>query len=338
MGGWLPARRHLASCEIVRRMATTGREPSGIAVRKAGLLTTVQDTGRWGFQRFGVPVAGPMDIMSHRAANLLVGNAPSAATLEVTIAGPEFDFQQDARFAVTGAVFDVRLDDAPIPNDAAVRARTGQRLVFGRCRRGARAYIAVAGGIAVPLVLGSRATHLGSRMGGVDGRAICSGDLLPIGRGATWAAATARFRWTPRALPDGGARIRVLMGPHHPRFDPRSIDAFSQERYVVTPQSDRMGYRLRGAPLTVSADGALLSTATPPGAIQVPPLGEPILLMADRQTAGGYPRIATVITSDIPVVAQLAPGDWIEFAPCDQATALRALIADERSVLVQEGG
>ncbi len=319
-------------------MATLGHERTGIAVRKAGLLTTVQDIGRWGFQRFGVPVAGPMDVLSHRAANVLVGNASSAATLEVTLVGPELDFQQDARFAVTGAAFDVRLDGASIPNDVAVRARAGQRLVFGRCRRGARAYIGVAGGIGVPLVLGSRATHLGSRMGGVDGRALRPGDLVFLGRCTTRAAAPPRSRWTPRMLPAGGARVRVLMGPHHLRFDPRSIDAFGRERYVVTPQSDRMGYRLRGAPLTVHAGGDLLSTATPPGAIQVPPLGEPILLMADRQTAGGYPRIATVITSDIPVVAQLAPGDWIEFAPCDQATALRALIADERTVLGQEDG
>ena len=319
-------------------MAVSGQESARIAVLKAGLLTTVQDLGRWGFQRFGVPVAGPMDLVSHRAANVLVGNAPSAATLEMTLAGPELAFKDDARFAVTGAAFDIRLDSASVPNDTPVRARPGQRLIFGRCRRGARAYLAVAGGIDVPLVLGSRATHLGSRMGGVEGRALRPGDLLPIGPSDTHTGATLRSRLTPRALPVGGARVRVLMGPHHPRFAQRSIDAFSRKRYVVTPQSDRMGYRLRGTPLTVLERGDLLSTATPVGAIQVPPLGEPILLMADRQTAGGYPRIATVITADIPVVAQLAPGDWIEFAPCDQATALRALIADERAVLGQEDG
>ena len=319
-------------------MAVSGQQSDRIAVLKAGLLTTVQDLGRWGFQHFGVPVAGPMDLVSHRAANVLVGNAPSAATLEMTLAGPELAFKDDARFAVTGAAFDIRLDTASVPNDTPVRARPGQRLIFGRCRRGARAYLAVAGGIDVPLVLGSRATHLGSRMGGVEGRALRPGDLLPIGPSDTDTGATLRSRLTPRALPVGGARVRVLMGPHHPRFAQRSIDAFSRERYVVTPQSDRMGYRLRGTPLTVLERGDLLSTATPVGAIQVPPLGEPILLMADRQTAGGYPRIATVITADIPVVAQLAPGDWIEFAPCDQATALRALIADERAVLGQEDG
>ncbi len=319
-------------------MAVPGQQFARIAVLKAGLLTTVQDLGRWGFQRFGVPVAGPMDLVSHRAANVLVGNAPSAATLEMTLAGPELAFEDAARFAVTGAAFDIRLDTASVPNDTTVRARPGQRLLFGRCRRGARAYLAVAGGIDVPLVLGSRATHLGSRMGGVEGRALRPGDLLPVGPGDEHAGATPRSRPTPRALPVGGARVRVLMGPHHPRFAQRSVDAFSRERYVVTPQSNRMGYRLRGTPLTVLEHSELLSTATPVGAIQVPPLGEPILLMADRQTAGGYPRIATVITADIPVVAQLAPGDWIEFAPCDQAAALRALIADERAVLGQEDG
>ena len=317
------------------REAGIGGAAGGFAIRSPGLLTTVQDGGRYGRQHLGVPVAGPMDAVSYRVANAAVGNSPSSAALEVTLVGPEIEFRQAARFAVSGAAFPLQLAGASIPSDAPALAAAGQRLTFGQRRRGARAYLAVAGGVAVPAVLGSRATHLGSRTGGLDGRALRAGDLLPIGTAGRMELLPRRFR-SPLALPDGGARVRVVLGPHDAHFEPRVVDSFLTTRYFVTPQSDRMGYRLRGALLPRRTDGHLLSTATPFGAVQVPPGGEPIVLMADRQTAGGYPRIGTVITADLPLVGQLAPGDWIEFEACDQATALRALVRLERALLALE--
>ena len=309
----------------------------GLGIRSPGLLTTVQDAGRYGHQHLGVPVAGPMDAVSYRVANAAVGNPPSSSALEVTLVGPEIEFRQAVRFAVRGAAFALRLDGASVPRDAVLVAGAGQRLVFGPRGRGARAYFAVAGGVAVPAVLGSRATHLGSRTGGLDGRPLRAGDVLLVGS-AEPCGMPLRQSPSPLPLPDGGVRVRVVLGPHDAHFDRSVVDAFLTSRYIVTPQSDRMGYRLRGAPLPRRTEGHLLSTATPPGAIQVPSGGEPIVLMADRQTAGGYPRMGTVITADLPLVGQLAPGDWIEFEACDQAAALRALVRLERELLALEGG
>ena len=307
----------------------------GLEIRSPGLLTTVQDSGRYGYQHLGVPVAGPMDAVSYRVANAAVGNPSSSAALEVTLVGPEIEFRQPARFAVAGASFPLRLDGVTITPDAPVAAAAGQRLTFGPRRQGARAYLAVAGGVDVPAMLGSRATHLGSRTGGLHGRALRAGDVLPIGTAERLAPRSRQVR-SPLPLPDGGVPVRVVLGPHDAHFEPGVVDAFLTTRYFVTPQSDRMGYRLRGAPLPRRAEGHLLSMATPFGAIQVPPRGEPIVLMADRQTAGGYPRMGTVITADLPLVGQLAPGDWIEFEACDRATALRALVQLERALLALE--
>lgn len=309
----------------------------GLEILSAGLLTTVQDGGRYGHQHLGVPVAGPMDAVSLRVANAAVGNASSSAALEVTLLGPEIEFRRAARFAVAGAAFGLRLDGVPVPRDSPVAVAAGQRLAFGPRSRGARAYLAVAGGIDVPAVLGSRATHVGSRTGGLDGRALRAGDVLPIGT-AVGRGPGSRQGGSPLPLPDGGVRVRVVLGPHEAHFEPAVVDAFLTTRYFLTPQSDRMGYRLRGAPLPRRTDEHLLSMATPFGAVQIPPRGEPIVLMADRQTAGGYPRMATVITADLPLAGQLAPGEWIEFEACDQATALRALVRQERALLALEGG
>ena len=276
-----------------------------------------------------------MDAVSHRVANAAVGNPSSSPSLEVTLVGPEIEFRQAARFAVAGASFPLQLDGAPVPADAPVAVAAGQRLTFGRRRQGARAYLAVAGGVSVPAVLGSCATHLGSRMGGLNGRALRAGDVLPIGALERLAPPGRRVR-APLPLPNRGVRVRVVLGPHDAHFEPGAIEAFLTTRYFVTPQSDRMGYRLRGAPLARRTEGHLLSMATPFGAVQVPPRGEPIVLMADRQTAGGYPRMGTVITADLPLVGQLAPGDWIEFEACEQAAALRALVRLERALLALE--
>ncbi len=304
-----------------------------IDVLQPGLLTTIQDSGRWGHQHFGVPVAGPMDRSSHRLANLLVGNRVSCATLEVTLIGPQLAFGRDLLFAVTGAQFDLALDGARLAMNTVHAARAGQGLSFGPRRAGARAYVAVAGGIDSPPVLGSRATHVGSATGGLDGRALRAGDRLALGADVERTARAGDVRQGVVRVADQGARVRIIPGPHDDRFGPRGVATLEAGRYCITANSNRMGYRLAGPPLEQAAAGELISCAVPMGAIQVPPSGEPIVLMADHQTTGGYLRIGTVITADVPVVAQLSPSDWIEFEACTLEVALRALIAQERKLM-----
>lgn len=301
-----------------------------IEVLRPGLLTTVQDGGRWGQQALGVPVAGAMDTASLRHANLLVGNPAGAAALEITLLGPRLRAAAPLVVAVAGAPFELDVDGRPQPMDAPFTLGAGAVLTFGRRHLGARAYLAVAGGLDVPLVLGSRATHLVSRMGGLDGRALRTGDRLPIGPSPTVqphrAAAGPAAHW----LRPGPQALRVLAGPQDDWFTEASRHALFTTAFTVSPRSDRMGFRLDGPALVRAHGGELLSEPVPFGAIQVPAGGAPILLMADRQTAGGYPKIATVIAADLPVAGQLGPGDHIRFLPCTRADAVAALIARER--------
>jgi antagonist of KipI len=294
---------------------------SALTIVRPGMLTTVQDLGRWGYQHLGVPVAGPMDWYSHRLANRLVGNADGAAALEITLIGPELTASGDVLCAIAGAQFDVTCGETPVSMNVAFVLSRGQRLRFRGRSAGARGTLAVAGGIDVERVLGSRATSLISRMGPFGGRALAAGDVLPIGTTPRLERPPGR----PLSLPRGGCRLRVMFGPHDGRFTEEATTAFTATRYVVTHESNRMGYRLNGAVLAQSDGADMLSDATPVGSLQVPPSGLPILLMADRQTTGGYPKIATVITADLPPAGQLAPGDWIEFAPCSRLLALDAL-------------
>ncbi|MGD9903864.1 MAG: biotin-dependent carboxyltransferase family protein [Vicinamibacterales bacterium] len=309
-----------------------------LTVVRPGLQTTVQDLGRWGHQALGVPVAGPMDAYAHRLANAMAGNPDDAATLEITLIGPELLADRPARLAVAGATFDVAVDGEPVAGGGAFDVPAGARVSFGPRRAGARAYLAVAGGIAVPPVLGSRATHLPSGMGGVAGRALRAGDVLPIGA-AAGRPLRSSLAASPRYLPGRGhARLRVLPGPQDGWFTSQAHEALTAGAFTVTTASNRMAFTLDGPPLPVARAGEPLSEPVPFGAIQVPPGGAPLLLMADRQTAGGYLKIATVILADLPVAGQLAPGDVIAFAVCSRADALRALIERERDLLRTTSG
>jgi antagonist of KipI len=294
-----------------------------ITVVRPGMLTTVQDLGRWGHQGLGIPVAGPMDAYSHRLANGLVGNDETAAALEITLIGPELEVAGTVACAVTGARFDVTVDGTSVPLDASFEVRPGGRMRFGARRSGARATLAVRGGFAVPAVYGSRATSIISRIGPFDGRTLRAGDVLPVGREPLRARILGHLAGLP--LPQGGARLRVIEGPHADRFDSAALPTLYGSRFIVTPSSNRMGYRLEGPPLRHAGRADILSDATPIGSLQVPASGQPILLMADRQTTGGYPKIATVITADLPFAGQLAPGDWIEFRPATRSEAVAAL-------------
>ncbi len=306
-----------------------------ITVLQPGLLTTVQDEGRWGYQHLGVPVGGPMDLFAQRLANAVLGNPPSAATLEATLVGPELRVEDEAWIALTGADLQATVDGRDAPMGMPVKCRAGSVLRFGARRSGTRVYIAVDGGLDVPVVLGSRATHVLSGLGGVAGRAVRADDRLRLGNpsadlkvrryedGGKIVEADLHVR-----LPAGGGRLRILPGPQIDYFDSSAFDALQGGRYTVSPQSDRMGYRLSGARVPAPA-GEMISDAVFTGSLQVPPSGQPILLMADRQTTGGYPQLAMVITADLPLAAQLVPGDWVEFRACTRSDAVAALRAQE---------
>jgi len=302
-----------------------------LEIARPGLLTSVQDLGRHGHQAVGVPVAGPMDSFSHRLANQLVGNEPDAATLEVTLIGPELVAEADTTMAIAGAVFELSRDGRPVPMGETFSIRPGQRLKFGRLVQGARAYLAVAGGILTAPVLGSRATHLVCRMGGLEGRALLAGDRLPV---LARPAARPPRKAVGLNLPTAGrARLRMVAGPQDDWFPPGVMKTMASVSFRISPRSNRMGYRLEGPPLARLRDGELISEPVGMGAIQMPASGGPILLMADRQTAGGYPKIGHVISADLPLAGQLAPGDFIEFIWCSRQEAVTALIARERQLL-----
>jgi antagonist of KipI len=301
------------------------------------MLTTVQDGGRWGFQSRGVPVAGPMDPVSFRLANAIAGNPSDAAALEITLLGPELTFDEPRLIAVAGAEFEVTIDSAEVPLNARANVPRGGRVRFGRRLRGARAYLAIEGGITVPPTLGSRATHVISGMGGLQGRPLRSGDRLPLGSTSHSAPAPVAPVVGVVPIPGSHARLRVLPGPQQDLFAADALETLCSAPYVIAQNSDRMGFRLEGPRLTHAGSPDIISDATPLGVLQVPASGQPILLMADRQTTGGYPKLATVISADLAIAGQLAPGDRISFGVCTRREAVAALIAQERALQRVEG-
>jgi antagonist of KipI len=295
---------------------------TAITIVKPGMMTTVQDLGRAGYQGLGVPVSGPMDAYSHRLANQLLGNDPHAAALEITLMGPEIVADGDVTCALTGADISVTLDGKPAPINQPFTLRAGVSMRWGNRISGSRQALAVRGGLDVPATLGSRATHLASRMGPFGGRSLRSGDVLPIG---AFVEGTRAVAGHPLEIPQGGARLRVLPAVHRERFTDDAWGLLTHARFTISAQSNRMGYRLDGPVLGHAGAADILSEAMPLGAIQVPASGQPILLLAERATTGGYATIANVITADIPIAGQLAPGDWIEFDAVDRDDAVAAL-------------
>jgi KipI family sensor histidine kinase inhibitor len=282
-----------------------------VEVLEPGLLTTVQDAGRAGHRRVGVSGAGPVDARAHAAANRAVGNPPQAAALECTAVGPALAFRAPLRFAVAGADLGAVLERAdlgrwPVPLGAGVLARPGNVLRFTGVRSGCRAYVALLGGIDVPVVLGSRATDLASAFGGLAGRALAASDRLGV---CAAAAGGASPRESPLESPAPSVTVRVVLGPQADHFDARALASFLAGPWRVSATSDRVGCRLEGEPLRHAGPAEILSDGMVPGSIQVPPDGRPIVMMADGPTTGGYPKIATVVTSDLPRLAQLVPGE-----------------------------
>lgn len=316
-----------------------------IEVIRPGLLSTVQDEGRTGYRRYGIHPGGVMDTFAARAANMLVGNSRYAAVLEMTMTGPELRFQESQLISLCGADLTATVDHMPVPLWRPVLVRAGSVLKFGPCRHGLRGYLAIAGGIAVPEVMGSRSTDLKTGLGGVEGRALRVGDLLSTGENSGeaqgWMQRMERKveesaldhrmlapAWflSERERPDyyGRSVIRVMESKDSSLFSQESLAQFYAEKYVISPQSDRMGYRLQGSRLELEQPLDRLSDAVTYGTVQVPPDGQPIILMADHQTIGGYPVIAQVARVDMPILAQAKPGTRIAFEQIthDQARQL----------------
>ena len=284
-----------------------------LTVLRPGLMSTIQDLGRSGWRGIAVSTGGSMDFVSLRMANALVGNRPNAAALEITLLGPTLRAEADIVAAIVGADIAGFIDDQPIAPGAVFTMRARQTLSFGRPVTGVRSYLAVAGGFEVPLALGSRSTFIRAGFGGVEGRAIRPGDVL-LGRAAIQADYR-RLGWSAAHGANVGTEppIRVLEGPHADLFEIDALGHFLASAYTVSHESDRMGVRLNGPSIGVLAGAEMVSEPVTLGAIQVPPNGMPIVLMADQQTTGGYPLVAIVIAADIPALAQRAPGSIVRF-------------------------
>jgi antagonist of KipI len=311
-----------------------------------GLQTTVQDLGRAGRQRTGIPVCGAMDRFAHRVANMLVGNEDTAATLEASLLGPGITFDEPAIIALGGGDLSATISGNDVAPWHAIAVPQGAMLRFGEARVGCRAYIAVAGGIELAPVFGSRSTYLRAQFGGLDGRALRSGDVLMPGVPSPTAqkiaaalrasGATAVGRWTVassvRPTYNDDPIVRVIPGAHHDLLDDASRDRLVSSTFRVSSNSDRMGYRLNGVELGLRVPTELLSDGVAFGTIQLPPGGEPIVLMADHQTTGGYPRIGEVASVDLPLIAQLKPGDRLRFKLVSVEKAQQAYLAQERDL------
>jgi len=292
-----------------------GSAGAGITVVKPGLFTTIQDLGRPGHRASGVPLSGAADAAALRLANRLVGNPDSAAAVEVTLLGPELRFDRPAVVALTGAEF------PGCPWGRPIRMSAGETLALGHAVRGCRGVLAIAGGVAVEPVLGSRSTFVPARLGGLHGLPLAAGDVIPIGdQVAEPPRCVAEASTPPAAL--GAAVLRMIPGADFAACG----DALWTACHRTTSRSDRMGVRLEGPPLgSDRPDGSLPSVAVLPGTVQLPPDGQPIILLADAQTVGGYPVIGHVIAADLPLVAQLRPGDLVRWRPAMIDEAHRAL-------------
>jgi len=294
-----------------------------IRVLEPGAQTTVQDLGRPGHLRSGIPPSGPVDRAAFVVANRLVGNPDGAAGLECTVVGPRFEAQAACAIAVTGAAMPVTVNGAEAPAWTTLSLRPGDVVRLGPARAGVRAYVAFSGGIDVPPVLGSRATYLRGRLGGLEGRALRRDDVLRL-----FPAPPPPVRTAPAdAVPDlaGEPTIRVVLGPQADRFTADGIRAFLTEPYEMLPQSDRMGARLRGPRIEHARGHDIISDGIALGSVQVPGDGQPIALLVDRQSTGGYTKVATVCSFDIGRLGQVKPGQRVRFAALALADAHRAL-------------
>ncbi|PCE26376.1 allophanate hydrolase [Paraburkholderia acidicola] len=328
-----------------------------IDVIRAGVLTTVQDLGRHGYRHLGIAMGGAQDRLSIEVGNRLVGNRPDAASLEITLGPVVLRFARATRIAITGADFGATLDGKPVYPWWSLPVQAGQALSLQVAKHGMRGYVSIAGGVDVLPMLGSRSTDLAAGFGGLGGRALRDGDRLPVGvpparSGSGFEPDAPGFgvkapAWCKFALAGEPVRrgrhlagqapavsVRVLRGPEYDSFTVDAQQAVWSDEWRVTPNSNRMGYRLSGSELKRTRHADLLSHAVLPGTIQVPPNGQPIVLMSDAQTTGGYPRIGAVIRADLWKLAQVRLNGSVRFVETTPDLARRALL-DERTYLRQ---
>jgi antagonist of KipI len=327
-----------------------------IKIIKPGLLTSIQDMGRFGFQKYGVISSGAMDVFSHRIANILTGNEENTPTIEITLLGPAILFQEDSLIAICGGDFSPSINDGvPIPTWKPVLLKKGTVLHFHGVKQGCYAYLAVAGGFSIPKLMNSTSTYLRAKIGGFQGRSLQPGDELHINPKSDFAKRViehlktriqnksyAATNWfvSPHFLPRPKANsvIRVMKGLQYHLFTRESQERFCHEPFIVTTKSDRMGYRLQGPPLELNKPIELFSEAVTFGTVQVPSSGNPIILLADRQTTGGYPKIAQISSVDFPLIAQAKPGDQIYFQEITHESAQQLYIERERNLLLLKQG
>lgn len=310
-----------------------------IVVVKPGFLTSVQDRGRHGCAALGIGHAGAMDDVAARLANVLVDNTRDDALLEITLVGPVLRCEADTVIALTGAELDARIDGEPLPAWRPVPVARGSIIECRGMRRGARAYLAFAGGIDVAPVLGSRSTDLNAAIGPFGGRALEAGDVLPLGqsdrqlptRAPTWSIASPRWFDPSSPLP-----LRLVAGAHTDALSDASRDALVSRQFRIAADSNRVGFRLEGPPLALTRALELVSEAAAAGTVQLPPGGQPIALAAEHPTTGGYPRIAHVIAVDRARLAQLRPGDAVRFAWCEPRADEKARRERETALLYVE--
>ncbi|WP_040978721.1 biotin-dependent carboxyltransferase family protein [Oceanobacillus jeddahense] len=283
-------------------------------VIKPGLSTSIQDLGRAGYQKYGIPTSGAMDAFAHRIANLLAGNQEEEATLEIMLMGPQLKILQDAVIAIGGADLSATIDETPLQPWKSYRVYSGQILSFGKPIYGTYAYLAVKGAFLIEEVMESKSTYVPAGIGGFEGRILQKGDRLIAGDTDLTSVRAGRYLKavdTPNY--EQHRPIRVIAGPDLAAFSNETYQQFYQESYRITEQSNRMGYRLEGKALPHAEEADIISDAVLPGTIQVPANGQPIVLLSDRQTTGGYARIATVITADIPFLVQKRIGSEVQF-------------------------
>lgn len=308
-----------------------------IIVTRAGFLTSVQDLGRVGSRQFGVSTSGALDPFALRVANLLAGNDESAAGLEITFGGLRLQFVDDRVVVWCGGEFDARVGSTSLPAGHSALMHAGEELRFEHAPAGCRCWLAVSGGIDVPIILRSRSTDLRANFGGFEGRALRDGDIVPLGaKPRSETAATERERISSWSAPKPWSQtassvpmLRFVRGDGWNLFDDLAVQLFTSEPFAVSPDSDRMGVRFDGPELKRQNNIDLISEAVAPGTVQVPASGKPILLLGDCQTIGGYPKIAHVITVDLGIAAQLRAADIVRFSEVSLAEAHRLLLERE---------
>ncbi|TWT02517.1 biotin-dependent carboxyltransferase family protein [Planomicrobium sp. CPCC 101079] len=310
-----------------------------LKIIKSGLQTTVQDLGRYGFQKYGVIASGAMDPYAHRLANLLVGNEENAPTLEITLVGPVIQFERDLFIALCGGELSPKIDGQKVDAWRPLAVRKGSQLTFGAPKTGCRCYLAVSGGISVPEVMNSRSTYLRAEIGGYQGRALKANDLVEINPTPAWQLAafdkalSKESDWqVPAPHYSMEPVVRIMRGRQYELFNEESQSTIFTDFFSVSSNSDRMGYRLEGATLSLKEPGELISEAVAFGSIQVPADGNPIVLLADRQTTGGYPKIGQVASIDLPLISQLKPGDRLRFQEISLKEAQRLWTEQEQRI------